>query len=118
MYCKNCGNLIKENEKFCSKCGMNVSSSINSNVVSDINRNLPNQRPKKSFIKRYLKLVGCLMLLTFVIHMLLSLVLYMTGINSNVIMKIYNLFAISVLVDGTVFGWLVILIYDSIRGNK
>lgn len=117
MYCKNCGNLIKENERFCSKCGMNVSSSVNSNVVSDTNSNRSNQRPKKSFIKRYLKLVGCLCLLFFIMTFL-QIVLRIMGINNNVISRICSFIAIVVPIYGIVFGWLVILIYDSIRGNK
>ena len=36
MYCKNCGNEIKENEKFCGKCGQKVDvedTSKNTNVI-------------------------------------------------------------------------------------
>lgn len=38
MFCKNCGNEIKENAKFCSKCGT-LQSASSSNLVSSINSN-------------------------------------------------------------------------------
>ena len=45
MYCRNCGNEIKENEKFCSKCGSNLqeettntnSTNIQNSVIDNEN---------------------------------------------------------------------------------
>ena len=38
MYCKNCGNEIKENENFCGKCGTKVNDNI-SNINTDTDTN-------------------------------------------------------------------------------
>lgn len=117
MYCKNCGNLIRENEHFCSKCGVGISSGVNSNVVNTSNNvNFSNQKPKKSIFKRYLKLVGWLCLLFFIITFL-KVILRIMGIDISSISGILSFVSVTVPIFGILFGWLVILIYDSIKGN-
>ena len=41
-YCPNCGAEVKENSKFCSKCGSSIT-----NVVNDVNRNALNSQNSK-----------------------------------------------------------------------
>ncbi len=41
-YCPNCGAEVKENSKFCSKCGSSIT-----NVVNDVNRNAMNSQNSK-----------------------------------------------------------------------
>lgn len=39
MYCSNCGNLIKESDKFCGKCGQKVNdSSMNRGITEEVSK--------------------------------------------------------------------------------
>ena len=42
MYCKNCGNKLNENEKFCSNCGMTIESNLNNSKLPNMNDNSNN----------------------------------------------------------------------------
>lgn len=46
MNCKNCGNELEENEKYCGKCGTKVENNI-SNVETKSNENTDNKEPIK-----------------------------------------------------------------------
>lgn len=43
MYCKNCGNELKENEVFCGRCGNKVVIDNTSNISQNSNLNMNNQ---------------------------------------------------------------------------
>ena len=54
MYCKNCGNELESNAKFCSKCGQKIESVVNEEpVVVCVNENPSKEErgPWKNFAK-------------------------------------------------------------------
>lgn len=70
MYCKNCGNEIKEDEKYCGKCGTKVDDNVlNSSTDTDIDTNkINNKEPIK--IKFSYFIIGIIILFllpTFII---------------------------------------------------
>lgn len=95
MYCFNCGEEIKENSKFCSKCGTNqdatetneynavikVNNEILNNIVVDGKKSLlkfASKEPFKAFNKDENIFVGSGILVIFVL-------LYAFAVNTNVI---------------------------------
>lgn len=48
MYCKNCGNKLNENEKFCANCGMTIESNLNANNTEKQINNTNNTNKKTS----------------------------------------------------------------------
>lgn len=49
MYCKNCGNELKDGVKFCDKCGAKFETDVDKNS-SEINQ-IHNQTSEKSNVK-------------------------------------------------------------------
>ena len=43
MYCKNCGNQLNDNDKFCPNCGTSTENNYNSNIP-DVNNNFNNSQ--------------------------------------------------------------------------
>ncbi len=62
MKCNNCGTELKDNQKFCPKCG----EVINSNTVSDI-RNKTNYNKKKAIIISIISVVIAIMITVFIV---------------------------------------------------
>lgn len=47
MYCKNCGNKLNENDKFCSNCGMTIGNNFNNSNIPNTNNNFNMYNPQQ-----------------------------------------------------------------------
>lgn len=112
MYCKNCGNHLNEEVKFCANCGSKVENELNSTIENsqsqifsnvnqnqttilqqqDINKNVYSSIPKNSKWKSTTSLV--------------------IGIVSLILSFIFQIFSIPLSIVGAVFGII------SVKDNK
>ena len=72
MFCKNCGNKLNDNDKFCIKCG----NEVQTNIIS--NNNLPQIKYNKILNNKFV----CLMVVMNLIFN--SMIYIMTAIMENV----------------------------------
>ena len=86
MYCKNCGNELKENEAFCGMCGTKVAIDDTSDISQNSNLNINNQNFNRKNNKRKNNI-------SFVI-----------GIVSLILVFIFQIFTIPLSVIGIVLG--------------
>lgn len=78
MYCKNCGEKIGENEKFCTNCGLPVKQ--NGAETSQVQSNLPQDKFSRIEKKKFWKVLG-LSIITLGIYGIYTLYKFTEDIN-------------------------------------
>ena len=85
MFCRNCGNELKEGEQFCSKCGFNLKE--DGKQVKD---------NKKIISIKFNHLVICIIIVLLIILGLMLLIINSKKSNSNTILKSENITELNV----------------------
>lgn len=122
MFCKNCGNQLSTDAKFCAKCGATVERSV---AINDINSNtkVPNKK-KVSFLKKYLILCGILVAFWFIMTIIgVAVNVAMARQNNGMIQSSDTVHSIRLITSiitmyGISLGWIPVLIYTSIKNSK
>lgn len=71
MYCRNCGNKLNEDSKFCGKCGYQVSD----NVINNVMPNMPPAPPKTNKTAIAIAIgYGAFLVLIFIISFLITFI--------------------------------------------
>ena len=82
MYCSNCGNQVKSEDKFCERCGIYLN-----NNVSNINSNVPNQN-KSTNTSLVLGIIACCLFFIPFISLPLAIIAIILGIINRKEQKI------------------------------
>lgn len=70
MFCKNCGNELKENDVFCGKCGQSVNNNQTSNFVQEVEVIEVEEKEKTIESKTDSYLINVLVALTMVLSII------------------------------------------------
>ena len=69
MYCKNCGNEVKEENNFCTKCGMKIDKE--EIIINAEKRETKKENVKLSRKEKILLVIVILFLIIFMIYLLI-----------------------------------------------
>ncbi len=86
MYCSNCGNKIKEGEKFCSQCGNKMNDSIprkESQKIEHIDSNMGNSNNHK--LGQMSKIIGMIAIVLSVVINLLAIPIAVVGLILGIV---------------------------------
>lgn len=83
MYCVHCGNNLKDNDKYCGKCGKAVlnNSSLTNNVQSQ--QNIKDMKPKKNIGAIIIALIFPILIIIFLVIFLISIFFVNENFNDD-----------------------------------
>lgn len=114
MYCRNCGNLINKEERFCSKCGVENSNSSRTQAINNgiQNNTIISKR------RTYTPIVIFVAIGMFFVFTFISIFVRILEVNSNTLNGILSIFQIGIPILLFVFGLPISIIVDIINKNR